>query len=161
MECYECARLGTSAIAVAVCVQCGGAVCRKHVRELYRPAPLMAVPTRTVVLVCPTCQSGGAAPPRGSRKQQGQVRRAPSGMPNVPSHAYVELPRAANDVLPAPEEAVAIVDAFFRRTPAASAHPVPQFLRMTCSCLERIQIWWHQRLEAGNLTASDEPDPVR
>lgn len=62
MECYECAREGTAAAAVAVCRECGAAVCVRHVRteetEILKPAGMGKVTSDQSArrLTCPVCR---------------------------------------------------------------------------------------------------------
>ncbi len=63
MNCYDCATIQVASAAVAVCLQCGVAVCSTHAYERYLPAvPVgMAGPgsPRRRELICQLCFHGG------------------------------------------------------------------------------------------------------
>ena len=70
MNCFDCAALGTAAPAVAVCTDCGAALCPRHAhvtaRRLTRTAVINRVvpagpPTRTIR--CALCQAARDAVP--------------------------------------------------------------------------------------------------
>ncbi len=73
MNCFDCAALGHPAGAVAICADCGAAVCSAHAhvtpRWLTRTMVINRVvavepPARTIR--CTVCQAARDAPPRAS-----------------------------------------------------------------------------------------------
>ncbi|MER6618522.1 DUF2180 family protein [Streptomyces xantholiticus] len=62
MDCYECHSLDRSTTAVAVCRECGVALCSRHLHvethEMYREAGMgkstSDIPARRIV--CPACR---------------------------------------------------------------------------------------------------------
>lgn len=79
MNCYDCAATGTYRDAVAVCIDCGAAICIEHTVNarhwLTRTLPLLRVdrvdpPAR--VIRCETCHAAHAA-----RAARGDMAVAP------------------------------------------------------------------------------------
>jgi len=70
MKCFDCASLGRSTGAVAVCVDCGGAVCHDHANVSAHWLTRTAVINRTVnvepparMIRCGVCQAAHDAAP--------------------------------------------------------------------------------------------------
>ena len=72
MNCFDCAALGESAHAVAVCQECGAALCSDHAHVAPRWLIYSAVINRTVAVEppartirCGMCQAAHDAVPAG------------------------------------------------------------------------------------------------
>ncbi len=70
MNCFDCAALGESAAAVAICADCGAAMCARHAhvtaRWLTRTMPinrLVAIEPPARTIRCAVCQAARDAAP--------------------------------------------------------------------------------------------------
>lgn len=73
MNCFDCASMGRSAVADAVCTDCGAALCHEHAKASPHWLTRAAVISRVVVVepparmircgVCQTAHEGGDSPP--------------------------------------------------------------------------------------------------
>ena len=73
MNCFDCAALGDTAPAVAICADCGASVCAAHARVsprwLTRTLPInrvVAVEPPARVIRCGICQAAAGAVPQPS-----------------------------------------------------------------------------------------------
>lgn len=76
MNCFDCAALGDQVPAVAICADCGAAICQRHAHVTPRWLTRTAVINRTVAveppartICCGVCQAArDAATPAGYAK---------------------------------------------------------------------------------------------
>ncbi len=78
MNCFDCAALGHSTHAVAVCADCGAALCREHALVSPHWLTRAAVINRTVnvepparLIRCRVCQAAHDAAPSATYKETG------------------------------------------------------------------------------------------
>ena len=129
MNCYDCATIQVASAAVAVCLQCGVAVCSMHAYERYLPAiPVgMAGPgsPRRRELICHPCFHGAtdrdSAHPSGTKQSGVFLIYATDNSTQQKNDPLAGYHQSANEPLDE-RSAVEVADALVRSRPVRHTH---------------------------------------